>query len=110
MSGSWGDSSFMMQEIVLYQLKERAAVPLKNEPLTVRAFVFKGEKDKPLFSRREAILDEQVSVQVPPSHWGFRLLRSYQVLRGSGYSQIISSLRFYLCNFFLLDVICRLQC
>lgn len=47
MSGSWGESSFMMQEIVLYQLKERATVPLTNELLTLGALCLKGKKTNP---------------------------------------------------------------
>lgn len=48
MSGSWGESSFMMQEIVLYQLKERAAVPLTNELLTLGALCLKGKRQTPI--------------------------------------------------------------
>lgn len=57
MSGYCHDSSFMMQEIVFYQLQEGTLMSFKNKLLTVKKFMLKKKKRKKLFNKKETISD-----------------------------------------------------
>lgn len=64
MSGYCHDSSFMMQEIVFYQLQEGTLMSFKNKLLTVKKFMLKKKRGKNCLIRKRLFQIYLINLQL----------------------------------------------